>query len=281
MRFLCLVVSLLLLLVPTFNGTAELREVPQLTGAVVDQVGVLGAVKSEIETKLRNLKEEKGSEVAVFVVASTAPETIEQFSIRVVDQWKLGRKGIDDGVLILIAVQDRTVRIEVGRGLEGDIPDVTAFRIIQEQILPRFRAGDLSGGISAGVQSVIDRIHGLELPPPVPEQNEQGLGAFLVILVFFVVGSVIASLLGSGIGASASAAFGLLSALLFSSVFGALAIGGVIWLLVFFRELVFEALAAGSRGQYSSGGGRHGGTFGGGSFGSGGGFSGGGASGRW
>lgn len=281
MRCWLIVGAFLLLIITALDAFAQLKEVPQLTGPVVDQVGVLGARKPDIEAKLRKLKQEKGSEVAVLIVESTAPETIEQFSIRVVDQWKLGRKGIDDGVLILVAIKDRTVRIEVGRGFEGDIPDVIAFRIIQERVLPRFRQGDVSGGIDAAVQSVIDRVHGVDLPTPSPEREQRGAGALFVVMVCFFVGSVLAGFFGSAIGASLGALGGMLAALFFSSVVGALAIAGVIWLLVFFREVVFQALASGSRGYYSSGRGGYRGSSAGGGFGSGGGFSGGGASGRW
>ncbi len=272
---------LLLVWLAALEGQAQLRQVPVLHGPVTDEVGVLGGLKAELEGKLYKLKEEKGSEVAVLVVDTTAPETIEQYSIRVVEQWQLGRKGIDDGALLLVALRDRNVRIEVGRGLEGDIPDLIAFRIIQEQILPRFRQGDIPGGINAGVQSVIDRVHGLDLPPPAQDQGNQGIGWFFLVLFFFLLGSVLASLFGDGLGASTSALGGLAVALLISSLFGALAAALVIWLLVFFRDVVFEALASGSRGGPSRSGGSYGGTFGGGGFGSGGGFSGGGASGRW
>lgn len=288
MRILCVLVSLLIACLSVSESRADLKPIPPLRGPVTDQVGVLGAVKAELEVKLRKLKEEKGSEVAVLVVDTTAPETIEQYSIRVVDQWKLGRKGVDDGVLLLVAVQDRAVRLEVGRGLEGDIPDVTNFRIIQEQVVPRFRQGDIPGGVDAGVQSVINRIYGLDLPPPTSDQSEPGGAWLLLVLFFFFVGSVLASFFGNGIGASVSALGGMVVALLISSIVGSVVIAAVIWMLVFFRELVFEALASGSRGHSSRGGGGFSGTFGGGSFGSGGGsfgsgggFSGGGASGRW
>jgi uncharacterized protein len=288
MRVGWLLFSLLIAYLSVCEGQAALREVPPLSGPVIDQVGVLGGVKAEVEAKLRKLKEEKGSEVAVLVVDTTAPETIEQYSIRVVDQWKLGRKGIDDGVLLLVAVEDRAVRIEVGRGLEGDIPDVTNFRIIQEQIVPRFRQGDIPGGIDAGVQSLINRIYGLDLPPPVSGHSEPGGGWFVLVLFFFFLGSVLASFFGDGVGASVGALGGMGVALLISSIIGSLAAATVIWLLVFFREVLFEALASGARGHVSSGGRGYGGSFrgggfggGGGSFGSGGGFSGGGASGRW
>ncbi len=288
MRLAGLFVSLLIVCLSVCEGQAALREVPPLSGPVVDQVGVLGGVKAELEAKLRKLKEEKGSEVAVLVVDTTAPETIEQYSIRVVDQWKLGRKGIDDGVLLLVAVQDRAVRIEVGRGLEGDIPDVTTFRIIQEQIVPRLRQGDIPGGVDAGVQSVINRIYGLDLPAPASGQSDQGGGWLLLVLFFFFLGSVLASFFGNGVGASVGALGGMVVALLIFSIIGSVATAAVIWVLIFFRELVFEALASGSRGHSSGGGRGYGGTFGGGgfgtgggSFGSGGGFSGGGASGRW
>jgi uncharacterized protein len=281
MRLLFLFIPLLFAYLSMSEGQADIQQIPPLDGPVIDQVGVLGGAKAQLEEKLRKLKEEKGSEVAVLVVGTTAPETSEEYSIRVVDQWKLGRKGIDDGVLVLVVVQDRAVRIEVGRGLEGDIPDLIAFRIIQEQILPRFRQGDIPGGVDAGVQSVINRIHGIDLPPPVPSGDEQWGGWLFLVLLFFFIGSALASLFGSGVGASVGALGGLAVTLLVSSILGSLAAAAAIWLLVFFREVVFEALASGSRGRSSSGGGSFGGTFGGGSFGSGGSFSGGGASGRW
>ena len=129
---LCLVV----LTTPVQLTFGQATPVPSLTGAVVDQVGVLNPeVRENLERELWELKKQKGSEVAVLIVPSTKPEEIEQFSIRVVESWKLGRKGIDDGVLLLVAVNDRRVRIEVGRGLEGDIPDVKAHRIIDELIV--------------------------------------------------------------------------------------------------------------------------------------------------
>jgi uncharacterized membrane protein YgcG len=130
--------------------------VPPLSGRVVDQTGTLssGDVASLTQT-LKNLEARKGSQVAVLIVPTTEPETIEQYSIRVAEAWKIGRKRIDDGALLVVAKDDRRLRIEVGYGLEGALNDVTTKRIIDEFITPKFRNGDFAGGISAGVDRII------------------------------------------------------------------------------------------------------------------------------
>ena len=115
---------------------------------------------------------------------TTQPETIEQYSIRVVDQWKLGRKGVDDGALLLVAKDDRAVRIEVGRGLEGVLPDAIASRIVREHIAPRFREGDFNGGIHSGVDRMIRVIDGEPLPAPAkssPAAGEPGWAELVVL----------------------------------------------------------------------------------------------------
>src|SRR5579862_8558603 len=152
-----------------FAASAQVA-VPPLTGRVVDQTATLSASDTDALTqRLKDLETRKGSQVAVLIVPTTQPEAIEQFSIRVAEAWKIGRKKIDDGALLVVAKNDRKLRIEVGYGLEGAIPDVTARRIIDEIIVPHFRTGDFAGGISAGVDRIIRIIDGEPLPKPVPE----------------------------------------------------------------------------------------------------------------
>ena len=148
--------------------------VPPLTGRVVDQTGTLSSGDIDRLTQtLKNLELRKGSQVAVLIVPTTQPETIEQFSIRVADAWKVGRKKIDDGAILVVAKDDRRLRIEVGYGLEGALPDVTTKRIIDEIITPKFRSGDFAGGISAGVDRIIGVIDGEPLPAPPQRQQQQ------------------------------------------------------------------------------------------------------------
>lgn len=271
---------LVLLLVPRIAG-AQFVEIPPLTGPVVDTTGVLGPAATELEQQLWQLKNEKGSEVGVLVVSTTKPETIEQYSIRVVEQWKLGRQGVDDGVLLLVALGDRTVRIEVGRGLEGDIPDVKAHRIIDEQIVPKFRGGDIPGGIRAGVDSIVALVRGGELPPP---QNTIDIGYSAVphIVFFgFVIGSFITLALGRAIGAiSAAGVAYLVSSVLMSMTAGIVsAIAAAVVTFLFSHHIKNARSTSGRRGSWSSGSSSS--SYGGGSFGGGGSFSGGGSSGRW
>lgn len=139
--------------------------VPVLTGRVVDQTGTLSAdAVARLDQKLKAFEARKGSQIAVLIVPTTQPEAIEQFSIRVAEAWKIGRKKIDDGAILLVAKNDRKLRIEVGYGLEGALPDVTAKRIIDEIITPKFKTGDFDGGIEAGVDRMIGVIDGEPLP---------------------------------------------------------------------------------------------------------------------
>src|SRR6516225_1214999 len=145
--------------------------VPPLTGRIVDLTGTLSADTIARETqRLKDLQTRKGSQVAILIVPTTQPETIEQYSIRVADAWKIGRKKIDDGALMVVAKNDRHLRVEVGYGLEGSLTDVTTKRIIDEEITPRFKAGDFAGGISAGIDRMIKVIDGEPLPAPQPPQ---------------------------------------------------------------------------------------------------------------
>jgi len=174
--------------------------VPALTGRVMDLTGTLSsATAAHIDSELAAQEASKGSQIAVLIVPTTQPEEIEQFDIRVVDQWKLGRKGVDDGAILVVAKNDRRVRIEVGRGLEGALPDAIANRIIEEEITPRFKQGDFDGGVQAGVDRMIKVINGEPLPPPDHKwQRSHGLGNMLPLLLVaaFVISGLLRSLLG-------------------------------------------------------------------------------------
>src|ERR1700738_1715467 len=150
--------------------------VPPLSGRVVDQTATLSSGDiASLTQSLQSLEARKGSQVAVLIVPTTAPETIEQYSLRVAEAWKIGRKKIDDGALLVVAKDDRKLRIEVGYGLEGALNDVTAKRIIDEVITPRFRSGDFAGGISSGVDRIIRVVDGESLPAPTPRQQQNFL----------------------------------------------------------------------------------------------------------
>src|ERR1700744_188973 len=198
---------LALLLCWAFAAFADVA-VPPLTGQVVDQTGTLssGDVASLTQT-LKDLEAKKGSQVAVLIVPTTAPETIEQYSIRVAEAWKIGRRKIDDGALLMVAKDDHKIRIEVGYGLEGALTDVTARRIIDEIITPKFRSGDFAGGISAGVDRIVGVINGEPLPAPAPEaQSFHGEDRYdvlfnpLILFGVFAVGGVLRTLLGRLLG---------------------------------------------------------------------------------
>ena len=159
----------------SFSAVSEVA-VPPLTARVTDQTGTLSpAQQASLEQALQAFENKKGAQIAVLIVPTTEPETIEQYSLRVVEQWKLGRNRVDDGALLIIAKNDRALRIEVGYGLEGILTDATSKRIISEVIVPRFKVGDFYGGVTAGVQSMQTVIEGEALPPPsrsVPTGNE-------------------------------------------------------------------------------------------------------------
>ena len=151
-----------------FSVSLSMAEVavPALKSRVTDLTGTLAANETaQLEQRLAAFEARKGSQIAVLIVPTTQPETIEQYSIRVAEAWKLGRKGIDDGALLLIAKQDRTVRIEVGYGLEGVLPDALAKRIVDEVIVPEFKQGNFAGGIDAGIEQMMSVVEGEPLPP--------------------------------------------------------------------------------------------------------------------
>lgn len=255
--------------------------VPPLTERVTDQAALLTTEqKASLEQTLQAFEARKGSQVAVLIVPTTAPETIEQYALRVVEQWKLGRKKVDDGALLLIAKTDRALRIEVGYGLEGALNDATSKRIISEIITPRFKAGDFYGGITAGVDQIIRVIDGEPLPEP-SRIAGSGMGELqqyvpVIFMLALVVGGVLRSLLGRFPGALVTGGAVGIAAWLFVGTLSIALLAGVL-------ALLFTLFSGGMGGPGIGGrrGGFGGGGLGGGFGGGGGGFGGGGASGRW
>jgi len=270
----------LLCLLPALVTAGEVA-VPALTSHVTDLTGTLTAEqRSTLEARLQALETQKGSQIAVLLVPTTQPETIEEYSIRVVDQWKLGRKKVDDGVLLLIAKTDRKLRIEVGYGLEGALPDAIAKRIITEDITPHLKQGDFYGGIVAGVTRIAAVIQGEALPAPQQSGNgSASIENYLPFLIFgaLISGAILRRILGTFPGAVVNG--GLIG--IATMVIG----GGVMFAIIFGIVAFFFALIkGGSSGGFGGGGFGGGGGFssgGGGFSGGGGGFGGGGASGDW
>ncbi|OAH98087.1 hypothetical protein A1353_22115 [Methylomonas methanica] len=268
-----------LLVVCLFTTLASAEQaVPSLEQRVTDLTATLSVQqRTALEQRLQAFEQQKGSQIAVLIVASTQPEDIAQYSIRVVEQWRLGRKGVDDGILMLLAKDDRASRIEVGYGLEGVVPDVLAKRIIDDIMIPYFRQGDYTAGINAGVDSLIGLIQGEPLPAPAASRAMDGpLNQYFPFLFLLAIagGGILRAVLGRFLG-------GLIN----GGVVGVLVWflgGGLLFalLLAFVAFLMTQSNGRGFRG--GRGGGFGGGGFGGGGFsGGGGGFGGGGASGRW
>jgi uncharacterized protein len=260
-------------------------DIPPLKARVTDLTGTLSAQqRSALEQTLAEFESKKGAQIAVLMLPTTQPEPVEQYAVRVEESWKLGRKGIDDGVLLVVAKNDRKLHIEVGYGLEGVLPDAIAKRIIDNDIVPRFKEGDFYGGIRAGVDRIMRVVEGEPLPPPAAHGPSPAGGfhpEFLFILFFFVLvaGGVLRAIFGRFVGAGlAGAAAGFLGWVLAGSLFVVLT--GA--LLGFFITLV-GGMGGGTGHRRGWGGGPWvggGGWSGGGSFGGGGGggFSGGGGS---
>jgi uncharacterized protein len=291
---------LALLLCWAFAAWADVA-VPPLTGRVVDQTGTLSADDiAGLTQTLKGLELRKGSQIAVLIVPTTDPETIEQYSIRVAEAWKIGRKKIDDGALLVIAKNDHKLRIEVGYGLEGALTDVTSQRIIDEIITPKFKNGDFAGGISAGVDRIIGVIDGEPLPPPAPRPQRQSdnsdffqfLNPFnpFTIIIVLVLGGVFRHVFGRLFG---SIATGGLIGVVAWFIFGSLILSGIAGLIASVFTMFSDSITAPTprgRGGWSGGssGSSWGGSSGGGSSsdsggfsGGGGSFGGGGASGSW
>uniref|UniRef100_UPI003F6501D0 TPM domain-containing protein n=1 Tax=Burkholderia cepacia TaxID=292 RepID=UPI003F6501D0 len=257
--------------------------IPPLASRVTDVTGTLtGDQLVSLEKMSREFEAKRGTQISVLVVSTTEPETIEQYSMRVVEQWKLGRKNIDDGVLLIVAKNDRALRIEVGYGLEGVLTDATSSRIINEAIVPRFRNGDFYGGITAGLDAIMRVTSGEPLSPPQRRAlSGDGAGRLLPVLFLLTVmaGGLLRAMFGRLPGAVVTGGVvGVLAWILSQALLVAVAAG--------LMALLFTLLGGGTRaagGRFIGG---SGGRFGRDSNrdifrGGGGGFGGGGASGRW
>jgi uncharacterized protein len=274
------------LLICTLAAAQGLQPIPPLTMRVTDQTGTLTAgQQSELEQRLADFEARKGAQIAVLIVPTTAPEEIEQYSIRVVEAWKLGSKNVDDGALLIIAKNDHALRIENGYGLEGVLTDAATNRIIEDTMVPLLRQNQYFEAISAAVDQMMKLIQGESLPAP--QAHWQGRKPHFnfglpLLIAFFFGGSLMRALFGRTVGSAVTGAGIGLLVLLFTQVIP-LAIGAGVFAFILALVLGLGA------GTWSSGGGGFGGLgggfgggFGGGGFsGGGGGFGGGGASGRW
>lgn len=291
---ICILLSLVYVLANTLAipsaiaAASDQVAIPALSKHVTDLTNTLAADQvSALESKLLAFEQTKGSQIAILILPTTQPDDIAQFTIRLADAWKIGRKSVGDGVIVVVAKNDRKLRIEVGRGLEGAIPDIYAKRIIAENIAPFLKQGDMNGGLNAGVDKLISLISGEALPSSPKQSTHTGIG-FQNHLVFFLIGSLalggfLSSVMGRFLGSATTG----------------VAIGGVTWLfagalgttlflgiLGFIFTLIAPILFNGSglSGGYFGGGlggGFGGGSSGGGFSGGGGDFGGGGASGGW
>ncbi|MDI1293769.1 MAG: YgcG family protein [Methylobacter sp.] len=251
--------------------------VPKLAQRVTDLTSTLSAEQvNALEAKLTAFEAKKGSQIAVLIVPTTQPKDIAEFGIEVADLWQTGRKGVDDGVILIVAKDDRKLRLEVGYGLEGIIPDAVAKRVIAETITPFFKAGDYAGGIDAGVEQLIKLIEGENLPAPSENPTEKlGEGAFIFILMGgLIAGFILSAVVGRVMaGMLAGLGSGIVAVLVLGLAFSvALFVGIMIFFIVSVRS-------TGGRGLSNGGG--FGGSGGGSWSGGGGGFGGGGASGSW
>ena len=281
---------------PTPDG---LQPIPALTSHVIDTTSTLSAAdRQALDAKLTAFEQQRGAQVVVLMVASTQPEDITSFAQRVGDFWKIGRQNIGDGLLLVVAKDDRKVRIATTKALEGAVPDLAASQIIDTALTPRFKQGDFAGGLNAAADQLLARISGEALPAPQRpgSAGSASLGLSwtdLAVFLFFAVpigGRVLASVLGRKLGALATGgAVGALAWLFTSSVLiaGAAGVVGLVFALV--ATLGSFGRGGGLGGGLGGFGGFGGGGFGGGRSGGGGGFSsggggnfgGGGASGSW
>src|SRR5687767_6752387 len=233
--------------------------VPTLSARVTDLAGTLTSEQRVgLEQRLAAFEAKHGTQIAVLLVPTTQPETIEQFGIRVADKWKVGRKGVDDGAILIVAMKDRAVRIEVGYGLEGALPDVAVKRIIEEHVIPRFKQGDFHGGIEAGVSRMMSVIEGEALPPPAERARDGSFGEnlegllFIGFMLVFVVGGMIRAALGRFAGSGVIGAIGGVAAWL---ILGSLIAGLVVGLIAAVLSLMggMGGLGASRRGGWGGG----------------------------
>ncbi|MCM2252853.1 MAG: TPM domain-containing protein [Ramlibacter sp.] len=276
----------------------NLQPVPPLTARVIDQTGTLDAIQRQgLEDKLAAFEASKGTQIAFLIVATTQPEDIASYANRVGNEWKIGRRDIGDGVLLVVAKNDRKVRIEVAKTLEGAIPDLAAKLIIDEAITPSFRQGDFAGGLQAAADRIIARASGEALPAPEQPAQRGGDEGFdwMDLAIFLFIGVPVAAralsgILGRKLGALATGAGVGTIALLVTASIAIAAIAALVALLLSLGSGALPALGGHRRGGWGGGPWIGGGGSGGGSWGSGGGgwsgggggdFGGGGASGDW
>lgn len=279
--------------------------VPPLTARMIDTTGTLDAIQLKgLDDKLAAFERDKGTQIAFLMVPTTLPEDVSSYANRVANEWKIGRKGVGDGVLLVVAKNDRKVRIEVAKTLEGAVPDLAARQIIEQAITPNFRKDDYAGGLQAAADQLIARIKGeaLPAPPAAASQKQASGGGFdwmdLAIFLFFAVpigGAVVRRILGRKLGALAvgggvgAVAMFITSSLVVAGIAGVAALlysllaGGMAAMGGSRRSGLGGALGGIGGGSWGSGGGGFSGGGGGGGFSSGGGgdFGGGGASGDW
>jgi uncharacterized protein len=283
------------LLWPAWAIAQAVQPVPALSARVIDRSSTLAAQQvAALEAKLAAFEAERGTQIVVLILPTTAPEDIASYAFRVADTWKIGRREVGDGILVVVAKNDRRIRIEVARALEGAVPDVAAFRIIDRVITPAFREGDFAGGLDRGVDALMALIRGEALPLPEPARaagenlSIEDLGAFLFIAVP-VAGAVLVGVLGRKIGALVT---GGAAGFVIKVLTGSLLLAGLGAVLALVLVLAL-GIGGGGGGRGGGGGGLRrggpiiwgggGGRGGGGGFSSGGGgsFGGGGASGSW
>jgi len=234
--------------------------VPQFTGYVVDETGTLSAGDiAALTQRLKDLHTRKGSQVAVLIVPTIQPETIEQFSIRAAETWKVGRNKIDDGALLVVAKNDHRLRIESGYGLEGALTDVTARRIIDEFIVPRFKEDDFAGGISVGVDRIIRVIDGEPLPAPKPEASH-GVDPNMFFDIVFspfgflgyaAIAGIMRGLMGRMVGSGVTA--GIVGAIVWL-LLGSVIVSGIFGVAAFFLTMFGDSILAASQAASRSSG---------------------------
>jgi uncharacterized protein len=271
-----LLIAVWLLFVPLAAAAADPMTLPPLAARVTDLTATLtSAQRGALEAATAAIERDKGSQVAILMIPTTQPETIEQFSIRLAEAWKIGRDGVDDGVIVIVAKDDRRMRLEVGYGLEGAIPDAVAKRIVADVMAPRFRQGDFAGGLNETVEAIGRLVGGEALPPPQVEGEFADLnvdnGFWLLVILFFA--GMLRAILGFIGSLLAAALAGAAAWWIFGSWLVALLAAVIAFIFSFVRP---GSGGLGSGGFSSSGGGSGGGFSGGG-----GGFGGGGASGSW
>jgi len=283
--------TFLLTITAMFTVPAHALDIPKLTGYVNDYAGMISPqAKATLEQELSAFEQSDSTQIVIVTIPSLEGEVLEQFSVKVAEAWKIGQKGKDNGIIFLVSKEDRKLRIEVGRGLEGTITDLMAGRIIDLVVKPRFKRGDFDNGFPAGVHSLIDATRGEFKADQQTggKQRARGSGDFSRLITFLIFGSMALLLLGSvsKVLSGATGALGLpvIVSLLLSPV--GLIAGIILAIIGLIAGLFLPALfSAGGRGSGFGGGGfggSSGGGFGGGGFsGGGGGFGGGGASGNW